>query len=128
RRHTRCYRDWSSDVCSSDLVSEPSLTRPLAWTLEAEAELVSAPAWHWEHCPLPVKMPMPLCSWALRAPWLPSRNWSTRESLETSVASYIWMASPQMREKLASIIENRFCAAAAPADRIVRLPSALIWM
>src|SRR5207245_4433137 len=20
RRHTRCYRDWSSDVCSSDLV------------------------------------------------------------------------------------------------------------
>src|SRR3989442_6541049 len=109
-------------------VSEPPLTRPLAWILEAEAELVSAPLWHLEHCPLPVKMPMPLCSWALRAPWLPSRNWSTRESLETSVASYIWMASPQMREKLASIIENRFCAAAAPADRIVRLPSALIWM
>src|SRR5207245_5021397 len=23
RRHTRCYRDWSSDVCSSDLVSRP---------------------------------------------------------------------------------------------------------
>src|SRR5207245_4485332 len=22
RRHTRCYRDWSSDVCSSDLNSE----------------------------------------------------------------------------------------------------------
>src|SRR5207245_1872736 len=22
RRHTRCYRDWSSDVCSSDLYSE----------------------------------------------------------------------------------------------------------
>src|SRR5207245_7608148 len=21
RRHTRCYRDWSSDVCSSDLAS-----------------------------------------------------------------------------------------------------------
>src|SRR5207245_8740334 len=20
RRHTRCYRDWSSDVCSSDLI------------------------------------------------------------------------------------------------------------
>src|SRR2546422_9713053 len=73
-------------------VSEPPLTRPLACTLEAEAELVSAPAWHLEHCPLPVKMPMPLCSWALRAPWLPSRNWSTRELSETSVASYIWMA------------------------------------
>src|SRR5207245_5551432 len=25
RRHTRCYRDWSSDVCSSDL---PTLTVP----------------------------------------------------------------------------------------------------
>src|SRR5207245_3533292 len=28
RRHTRCYRDWSSDVCSSDLdllVVEPPL-------------------------------------------------------------------------------------------------------
>src|SRR5207245_5025014 len=22
RRHTRCYRDWSSDVCSSDLVQD----------------------------------------------------------------------------------------------------------
>src|SRR5207245_4748368 len=22
RRHTRCYRDWSSDVCSSDLVGD----------------------------------------------------------------------------------------------------------
>src|SRR5207245_9391352 len=41
---------------------------------------------------------------------------------------YSWTESPQMREKLTSIIENRFCAAAAPADRIVRLPSALIWM
>src|SRR5207245_7381407 len=24
RRHTRCYRDWSSDVCSSDLASAMS--------------------------------------------------------------------------------------------------------
>src|SRR5207245_8511069 len=23
RRHTRCYRDWSSDVCSSDLLDIP---------------------------------------------------------------------------------------------------------
>src|SRR5207245_3577369 len=23
RRHTRCYRDWSSDVCSSDLTRTP---------------------------------------------------------------------------------------------------------
>src|SRR5438128_8954227 len=27
RRHTRCYRDWSSDVCSSDLIDDLS---PLA--------------------------------------------------------------------------------------------------
>src|SRR6266542_3648677 len=25
RRHTRCYRDWSSDVCSSDLIRKPEL-------------------------------------------------------------------------------------------------------
>src|SRR5205809_6088504 len=30
RRHTRCSRDWSSDVCSSDLGSEP---RSLAVTI-----------------------------------------------------------------------------------------------
>src|SRR5205809_7637507 len=26
RRHTRCSRDWSSDVCSSDLSSTPPVT------------------------------------------------------------------------------------------------------
>src|SRR5207245_7768621 len=40
RRHTRCYRDWSSDVCSSDLgqaeeagthVEEDGLTGPERW-------------------------------------------------------------------------------------------------
>src|SRR5208282_4163459 len=25
RRHTRCYRDWSSDVCSSDLIDPDAL-------------------------------------------------------------------------------------------------------
>src|SRR5207245_3092289 len=25
RRHTRCYRDWSSDVCSSDLTATSAL-------------------------------------------------------------------------------------------------------
>src|SRR5207245_8629975 len=34
RRHTRCYRDWSSDVCSSDLTS-------LAWVQFAYD-------WDWE--------------------------------------------------------------------------------
>src|SRR2546422_6903607 len=27
RRHTRCSRDWSSDVCSSDLVRPPPVRR-----------------------------------------------------------------------------------------------------
>src|SRR5207245_8304085 len=27
RRHTRCYRDWSSDVCSSDLPCGESLAK-----------------------------------------------------------------------------------------------------
>src|SRR5207245_5213655 len=27
RRHTRCYRDWSSDVCSSDLCDRPTEAR-----------------------------------------------------------------------------------------------------
>src|SRR5207245_9059220 len=30
RRHTRCYRDWSSDVCSSDLSSDLVPVRPAA--------------------------------------------------------------------------------------------------
>src|SRR2546422_5342180 len=29
RRHTRCSRDWSSDVCSSDLVGHPGARRAL---------------------------------------------------------------------------------------------------
>src|SRR2546422_4016350 len=29
RRHTRCSRDWSSDVCSSDLVTLDGVTRTL---------------------------------------------------------------------------------------------------
>src|SRR5256884_6435101 len=28
RRHTRCSRDWSSDVCSSDLSRELAIARP----------------------------------------------------------------------------------------------------
>src|SRR5207245_6022344 len=29
RRHTRCYRDWSSDVCSSDLLPRKDWSRRL---------------------------------------------------------------------------------------------------
>src|SRR5207245_3115273 len=33
RRQTRCYRDWSSDVCSSDLVPDEALAH---WRLARE--------------------------------------------------------------------------------------------
>src|SRR5699024_11388678 len=35
RRHTRSKRDWSSDVCSSDLTREHSRT-PWLWTMNEE--------------------------------------------------------------------------------------------
>src|SRR5207245_4530539 len=38
RRHTRCYRDWSSDVCSSDLVAAGASARLLG--LKGERELI----------------------------------------------------------------------------------------
>src|SRR5207245_8952284 len=40
RRHTRCYRDWSSDVCSSDLV-EPKATDHVAAMVALIERLVS---------------------------------------------------------------------------------------
>src|SRR5207245_7238123 len=35
RRHTRCYRDWSSDVCSSDLRPQQAQARSAAAALTA---------------------------------------------------------------------------------------------
>src|SRR5207245_4946756 len=37
RRHTRCYRDWSSDVCSSDLLWRNRNPRPLIEPLARRA-------------------------------------------------------------------------------------------
>src|SRR5271169_6094034 len=37
RRHTRCYRDWSSDVCSSDLSADRAAKHPFrgrTWSFE----------------------------------------------------------------------------------------------
>src|SRR6266498_5174474 len=36
RRHTRCGRDWSSDVCSSDLDDEPQVRNVLVRLFEEE--------------------------------------------------------------------------------------------
>src|SRR6266542_5421611 len=38
RRHTRCYRDWSSDVCSSDLCGWPRLP----WASEPRGDVLGA--------------------------------------------------------------------------------------
>src|SRR5690554_6977197 len=34
RRHTRCGRDWSSDVCSSDLRTNTIVTPPVPFSLD----------------------------------------------------------------------------------------------
>src|SRR5207245_7266881 len=47
RRHTRCYRDWSSDVCSSDLTLPPfpaTVIGPPPKTLVAVLRVTSLPA------------------------------------------------------------------------------------
>src|SRR5207245_5645947 len=41
RRHTRCYRDWSSDVCSSDLAC--TITLFAVTVVAAESVIVHAP-------------------------------------------------------------------------------------
>src|SRR5207245_7450283 len=49
RRHTRCYRDWSSDVCSSDLrktlsarrgSGRPSGLPPRTWAVDGRTVLL----------------------------------------------------------------------------------------
>src|SRR2546427_9950199 len=50
RRHTRFDCDWSSDVCSSDLVG-PRVTRPPAATPRGDAKVAS----------MPIRESAPLC-------------------------------------------------------------------
>src|SRR3712207_7905393 len=40
RRHTRYWRDWSSDVCSSDLVTEREVLLPHRLQVQARVALV----------------------------------------------------------------------------------------
>src|SRR5437868_11892544 len=50
RRHTRSKRDWSSDVCSSDLIINPFRRprRPLEWIDDARWVGAAAPSRHRE--------------------------------------------------------------------------------
>src|SRR2546429_9283110 len=44
RRHTRCSRDWSSDVCSSDLKTQPEIfLEPIGTHGFAPTDVVVAP-------------------------------------------------------------------------------------
>src|SRR4030042_1331880 len=43
RRHTRCSRDWSSDVCSSDLKSRASLKGMSAYGLDCVVNALKRP-------------------------------------------------------------------------------------
>src|SRR2546422_7768816 len=46
RRHTRCSRDWSSDVCSSDLVLPARMAAPLRTQLRLGHHLDDCAAQH----------------------------------------------------------------------------------
>src|SRR2546422_3936221 len=43
RRHTRCSRDWSSDVCSSDLLVEAQVEADLRVKILVDATMISQP-------------------------------------------------------------------------------------
>src|SRR5690606_39755882 len=48
RRHTRFSRDWSSDVCSSDLHRSSQTRQGLKWTeLDQQTLLDALPFWAW---------------------------------------------------------------------------------
>src|SRR5207245_5900951 len=62
RRHTRCYRDWSSDVCSSDLLIHPGIdgftrvTEPELRAASPHVELTGLPLLVHAELPGPVDM------------------------------------------------------------------------
>src|SRR5207245_5181186 len=56
------------------------------------------------HRPLPPNTLSPDFAWSLMAALSPARNRSSGVWSETSVASQVWIASPQKSEKLNSII------------------------
>src|SRR2546422_5903676 len=89
RRHTRCSRDWSSDVCSSDLLHshallptrrpqfQPLVTNERAWTFASRGKIrVVRTGYHWDQ-----RLGASAVAdtfWALaRACWTFSRVWRT---------------------------------------------------
>src|SRR5512146_2998111 len=91
---------WKPTSCQRP--SPISSTAPRVATLDTAASVNSGPLWQLVQPPFPVKRSMPRISSAVSV-LRPSMYWSKRELLETSVDSYIWMATPQNMEKLYSI-------------------------
>src|SRR5207245_5734473 len=64
RRHTSCYRDWSSDVCSSDLAVGAALANRdkgiVTVSIEGDGDLMYAPGvlWTAAHHKIPILMVM----------------------------------------------------------------------
>src|SRR3989449_7178810 len=84
RRHTRCSRDWSSDVCSSDL----ALTLPLYKLVEPTLlqQLVQPLVERMCHRPRPLRVGNPKLF--LRLPLLRSSSHRHARSLRTSTLDY----------------------------------------
>src|SRR5690606_40012734 len=65
RRHTRFSRDWSSDVCSSDLLTTRKLASRTCWSVRSRSLLLRAerPFWCWGTAfgPCPFRYPLGGC-------------------------------------------------------------------
>ena len=88
----------------SELIPSLLFVSPSCWTAWTEAVVISGPEWHLSHRPLPPNTLSPDFAWSLMAALSPARNRSSGVWSETSVASQVWIASPQKSEKLNSII------------------------
>src|SRR6266542_6707453 len=67
RRHTRCYRDWSSDVCSSDLCAGRSSEGGSL----VPALPLAASSWDWIRNRLPVRSEERRVGKECRSRWSP---------------------------------------------------------
>src|SRR5207245_7610226 len=78
RRHTRCYRDWSSDVCSSDLIQKFQGFASL-WLAFREPPRTSTPNLRY------LRKVYLADIRAIRQPRLPSRKPACRKNLRSSI-------------------------------------------
>src|SRR5207245_7733217 len=80
RRHTRCYRDWSSDVCSSDLGAKRRLHRAQDEGMEQLHALETHPddaRRQRVEVGFDVGQLGHRAAWYPRPPWMPTAPWWT---------------------------------------------------